>query len=155
MRIDQKITPFLAFENQAAEAAAFYVSVFPASRVVRSIANPATGEVVSVEVDLAGQRFVMLDAGRDWRFTEAVSFAVSCSSQEEIDELWAKLSAGGEELRCGWLRDRFGVSWQIVPARLPDLLATHDPATARRVMDALLPMGKIDLAALLRAYDGG
>lgn len=141
----QKIKPCLWYDNQALEAAQFYVSVFDDSRIVS-----VSDLVVTFELD--GQPFMALNGGPHFQFNEAISIYVSCESQEEVDYLWATLSAGGEESQCGWLKDRYGLSWQIVPAVLNELLAGDDPARAQRVMEALLQMGKLEIDGLLRAY---
>jgi predicted 3-demethylubiquinone-9 3-methyltransferase (glyoxalase superfamily) len=155
----QKIVPNLWFDTEAEEAAAFYVSVFERSRVV-SIARyndagprPA-GMVMTVAFELDGQRFVAINGGPQFKFDEAVSFQIDCDSQEEIDYYWERLSAGGEEGPCGWLKDRFGLSWQVVPGGMEDLLGDADPQRAERAMAAMLGMRKIDIAALRSAAEG-
>jgi predicted 3-demethylubiquinone-9 3-methyltransferase (glyoxalase superfamily) len=146
----QSITPFLWFDSQAEEAMNFYTSVFADSKVIS--VSRAPGRVVSVTFEINGQRLMALNGGPMYALTEAFSLFVGCESQAEIDELWAKLTAnGGSPGRCGWLKDRFGLSWQIVPTVLGGLLSDPDPAAAGRVLQAMLQMGKIDLAALLRA----
>jgi predicted 3-demethylubiquinone-9 3-methyltransferase (glyoxalase superfamily) len=155
----QKITPFLWYDDQAEEAANLYTSVFDNSKILNvsryGEAGPgAPGSVMTVEFELEGQRFVGLNGGPAHKFTEAVSFAVTCETQEEVDELWSKLSDGGEEGPCGWLKDRFGLSWQIVPTALPRLLTDPDREKAGRVMQAMLQMGKIEIAELERAAEG-
>ncbi|HET8660251.1 MAG TPA: VOC family protein [Micromonosporaceae bacterium] len=155
----QKITTFLWFDTQAEEAAAFYTSVFDSSRIVSvqryGEAGPGpAGSVMTVNFELAGQQFIALNGGPQFRFTEAVSLYVDCESQEEVDELWAKLTDGGEEGPCGWLKDRYGLSWQIVPRALTDLMSDPDPAKANRVMQAMLGMKKIDVKGLVDAYEG-
>jgi predicted 3-demethylubiquinone-9 3-methyltransferase (glyoxalase superfamily) len=148
-----KITPFLWFDTQAEEAMNFYASIFKNSKV-HSVSK-MQGKVMSVQFELDGQHFMALNAGPVFKFNEAVSFFVSCESQQEIDELWAKLTAdGGSPSRCGWLKDKFGLSWQIVPAALGQMLADKDPARAKRVADAMLAMNKLDIKQLQRAYDG-
>jgi predicted 3-demethylubiquinone-9 3-methyltransferase (glyoxalase superfamily) len=145
------VTPFLWFDTQAEEAMAFYASIFPRSKV-HSV-HRANGKVMSVEFELEGQKFMALNAGPLFKFNEAVSFFVSCESQREIDDLWTKLTAnGGEPGRCGWLKDRFGLSWQIVPSTLGRLMASGDPAGSKRVMDALLQMNKLDAGRLEQAF---
>lgn len=148
-----KITPFLWFDSQAEEAMNFYVSTFRNSKV-HSV-NKMQGKVMSVQFELDGQHFMALNGGPMFTFNESVSFFVSCESQVEIDDLWAKLtSGGGAESRCGWLKDRFGLSWQIIPAPLGRMLGDKDPARAKRVADAMLAMNKLDISVLQRAYDG-
>ena len=155
---DQKITTFLWFDNQAEEAANFYTSVFKNSRVVGTVrygdAGPGPkGSVMTVEFELDGQKFVGLNGGPIFKFTEAISLAVTCDSQEEVDYFWEKLAAGGEESRCGWLKDKFGLSWQVVPTVLNEMLKDKDAAGAKRVMHAMLQMDKIDIPTLEKAYD--
>lgn len=147
------ITPFLWFDTQAEEAMQFYTSIFPRSKVVAVQRNGA--QVMAVTWELEGQRFMGLNAGPHFTFNEAVSFFVSCDTQQEVDELWDKLMAGGgKPSQCGWLKDRFGLSWQIIPTALPRLLGDPDRAKADRAMQAMLQMQKIDAAALQRAFDG-
>lgn len=152
-----KITPFLWFDHQAEEAAAFYTAIFDNSRILNisryGPAGPgAEGSVMTVAFQLDGQDFVALNGGPVFEFNEAVSFVVNCDSQDEIDDFWRKLTAdGGREVECGWLKDRFGVSWQIVPVILPALLSDPDPDRRQRVMQALLRMKKIDIATLQQA----
>ena len=155
----QKITPFLWFDTQGEDAARFYTSVFPNSRIVDiqryGEAGPRdAGTVMTVAFELEGQRFVALNGGPDFTFNEAISFEVECDDQAEVDRYWDTLSDGGEPGPCGWLKDRFGVSWQIVPKRLTELLADDDREKAQRVMGAMLRMGKIDVAELERAAEG-
>lgn len=153
-----KITPFLWFDDKAEEAMNFYVSIFRNSKV-RSVtrygdAGPgAKGSVMTATFELDGQDFMALNAGPVFKFTEAISFFVNCETQEEVDELWERLSAGGEESQCGWLRDKFGLSWQIIPSILGRLLGDRNPAKSRRVMEAMLQMKKIDIKTLQQAYD--
>lgn len=154
----QKITTFLWFDNQAEEAVNHYTSIFDDSRVVDvqryGKAGPGEeGSVMTVTFELAGQRFIALNGGPEFRFNEAISLYVDCGTQEEVDTLWAKLTdGGGEEGPCGWLKDRYGVSWQIVPKTLTDLLSDPDPAKSERVMKAMLGMKKIDIKGLEDAY---
>ena len=154
-----RIAPCLWFDGAAEEAASFYVSLLPDSQVdtvVRSPANTPSGpegSVLVVEFTLAGQRFIALNGGPRFRFNEAISFTIDCSDQAEVDRLWKALSADEAAEQCGWLKDRFGVSWQIVPSALPKLLGDPDPDKARRVMEAMLQMKKIEIAALERARD--
>ena len=153
----QKITPFLWFDNQAEEAAAFYTSIFKNSRidsVTRSGGDSPVGAVTIVEFQLDGQRLLALNGGPHFSFTPAISLFVNCETPEEVDDLWAKLTDGGEEQPCGWLTDRYGLSWQIVPAGLVELLYSDDAERSRRATEAMLQMRKIDLAAIRRAYDG-
>ena len=156
----QKVTPFLWFDGQAEDAARFYVSLLPDSRIDRISRAPAdtpsgpAGTVLTVEFSLCGTRFVGLNGGPHFPFTEAVSFQIACADQAEVDRLWAALSEGGSEGRCGWLKDRWGLSWQLVPTRLHQLLADRDPLRARRAMEAMLTMSKISVPALERAVEG-
>lgn len=154
MQMNQKITPFLSFESQAEEAANFYVSVLPDSKIVRTVKNPATGSALTVEFQLAGMMFVALNVGQPWQFTHAFSLSVACDSQPEIDTLWRELSAGGKEIECGWLVDKFGVSWQIVPSNIGNWLSDPDATRSGRVMTALMEMRKLDIAKLQKAFDG-
>jgi predicted enzyme related to lactoylglutathione lyase/predicted 3-demethylubiquinone-9 3-methyltransferase (glyoxalase superfamily) len=156
----QKIKPFLWFDGQAEEAMNHYTSIFKNARVIsvsRSGDADRTGEkgkVFSCTFELEGLRIIALNGGPMYKFNEAMSLFVSCQTQAEVDELWTKLSAGGSESKCGWLKDKFGVSWQIIPDALGEMLADKDPQRAQRVMQAMLQMSKIDIAALRRAYDG-
>ncbi len=146
------ITPFLWFDTQAEEAMNFYASVFERSRVVS--VNRAGGKVMTVEFELEGQKFMALNAGPAFTFNESISFFVGCETQQEIDDYWDKLTADGAPGRCGWLKDKYGLSWQIVPKALGRLLGGSDGAKSKRVMDALMQMNKLDVNALQRAYDG-
>ena len=155
----QKITPFLWFDNNAEEAANFYVSVFKNSKVLNiarygEVGPGPKGTVMTVEFELDGQEFVALDGGPQFKFTEAVSFVVNCDTQEEVDYYWERLSEGGEKSRCGWLRDKFGLGWQVTPTILGKLLADKDQEKANRVMQAMLKMDKLDIEPLQRAYEG-
>ena len=155
----REIAPCLWFDTQGEEAANFYTSVFPDSRVVNVThygpAGPREeGMVLTVEFELNGQKLIALNGGPEFSFTEAISLHVSCESQKEVDYYWNALSEGGEESVCGWLKDRYGVSWQIDPIRLQELLADPDPARAERAMRAMLKMKKIDIADLERAAEG-
>jgi len=155
----EKIIPNLWFDTEAEEAADFYATVFPNSRVVTKTHYPEdapreAGMVMTVEFELDGQRFVGINGGPQFSFDEAVSFQVTCESQEELDYYWERLSEGGQEGPCGWLKDRFGLSWQVVPKGMDEVFADPDPERARRAMQAMLKMGKIDIAALRRAADG-
>ena len=146
------ITPFLWFDTRAEEAMNFYASIFPDTKITS--VQRAGDQVMSVSFELQGQKFIGLNAGPVYRFNEAVSFYVSCETQQEIDELWAKLTAGGGEPgRCGWLKDRYGLSWQVVPSVLGNLMSDPDPVRAGRVTQAMLGMTKLDIAALQRAHD--
>jgi predicted 3-demethylubiquinone-9 3-methyltransferase (glyoxalase superfamily) len=154
----QKITPFLWFDHQAEEAAGFYASIFPNSKVVKVVrygkAGPGPpGSAMTVEFQLEGQTFVALNGGPLFKFTEAISFVVNCQTQHEVDAYWDKLSAGGSDLQCGWLKDKFGLSWQIVPTVLSELLSDPDPQKSQRVMKALMTMKKLDIRALKQAFD--
>jgi predicted 3-demethylubiquinone-9 3-methyltransferase (glyoxalase superfamily) len=156
----QKITPFLWFDHLAEEAANPYVSLFRDSKVT-SVSRYGDGmplpegRVMSITFQLAGQEFMALNGRPAFKFTEAISFFVNCETQEEIDGLWSKLTEGGEPSQCGWLKDRFGLSWQIVPRVLGDLIGDPDPEKAGRATQAMLKMGKLDIAELKRAHAGG
>ncbi len=155
----QKITPYLWFDNQAEEAMNYYISIFKNSKVVSVTRygeggpGPA-GTVMMAFFQLDGQEFHALNGGPQYKFTEAISFMVNCETQAEVDYLWDKLTAGGEEQPCGWLKDKFGLSWQIIPTALFRLMGDPDPVKAQRVMQAMLQMKKIDVPTLQRAYDG-
>jgi predicted 3-demethylubiquinone-9 3-methyltransferase (glyoxalase superfamily) len=154
----QKIMPFLWFDDQAEEATNFYVSIFKNSKVTRVSRNGESGpgprgSVMSTTFVLDGQEFFALNGGPPFAFTPAVSFFINCETQAEIDELWEKLSAGGKQERCGWLKDKYGLSWQVVPSVLGKLLQDPDPAKGKRVMAALLQMNKLDIKGLQQAYD--
>ena len=158
-----RITPFLWFDDQAEVAANFYVSIFANSRVrgvthydeegAKAAGRPR-GSVMTVAFELDGQEFTALNGGPLFKFTEAISLVVNCETQDEVDHFWEKLSAGGQEVQCGWLKDRFGVPWQVVPTVLPEMLQDKDPEKARRVMAAMLKMRKLDIAGLKSAYEG-
>src|SRR3954449_5265969 len=155
----QKITPFLWFNGQAEEAMNFYVSIFKNSKVVSvqryGDGGPGPkGSVMSATFQLEGQDFYALNGGPQFAFTPAISFFVSCETQAEVDELWEKLSEGGEKGRCAWLKDKFGLSWQIVPTALGKLLSDKDPEKSKRVMQAMMKMGKIEIAELQKAHEG-
>jgi predicted 3-demethylubiquinone-9 3-methyltransferase (glyoxalase superfamily) len=157
--MQQKIIPNLWFDTEAEEAAAFYTSVFKNSRVLNvthyTEAGPRpAGMVMTVEFELDGHRFVGINGGPEFTFDEAVSFQINCDSQDEIDYYWERLSEGGQEGPCGWLKDRYGLSWQVVPTGMDELFTDPDPERARRAMEAMLGMGKLDIAALRRAADG-
>ncbi|MBZ0114386.1 MAG: VOC family protein [Thermoanaerobaculia bacterium] len=163
MKFAQKITPNLWFDNQAEEAAQYYVSLFENSKVLTTarygdsgseVSGQTAGSVMLVEFQLAGQNFLALNGGPQFRFNEAVSFAVDCSSQEEVDYYWDALSAGGEEQPCGWVKDRYGVSWQVVPSAVVEMLKDPDNEKRERAMGALFQMKKIDIETLRRAYEG-
>ena len=156
----QKITPFLWFDGHAEEAMNFYVSIFKNSKVGRVTrcdeGGPGPkGTIMSATFQLDGQEFMALNGGPLFSFTPAISFFVNCETQEEVDELWEKLSAGGKKERCGWLKDKYGLSWQIIPSALGKLLQDKDPGKARRVMQAMLQMDKIDIKGLQDAHDRG
>ena len=150
----QTITPFLWFDGQAEEAMNHYLAIFKNAKVVSVSRRGETGPVFSCTFELEGQRFMALNGGPMFKFTEAISLFVSCETQAEVDELWSKLSAGGAQSRCGWLKDKFGLSWQIIPKVLGDLLADKDPQRSQRVMQAMLKMTKIDIAGLHVAAAG-
>ena len=155
----QKITPFLWFDNQAEEAMNFYVSIFRNSRVVSVTrygdAGPGPkGTVMSAIFELEGQQFYALNGGPQFSFTPAISFFVTCETQQEVDEFWEKLSAGGRKNRCGWLNDKYGLSWQIIPSVLGKMLQDNDAEKSKRVMQAMLQMDKIEIEGLKRAYEG-
>ena len=154
----QKISPFLWFDSQAEEAANFYVSIFKNSRIRKITrygeAGPGPkGSAMTVDFELGGQQFIALNGGPHFKFTEAISFSVACKTQEEVDEFWEKLSQGGEKGQCGWLKDKYGLSWQVNPTVLGELLSDPDPAKSKRVMEAMLKMQKIDIKRLRQAYD--
>jgi len=155
----QKITPFLWFDNNAEEAMNFYVSIFKNSRVGRVTrygdAGPGPkGTVMSATFELDGQEFFALNGGPQFQFTPAISLFVNCETQQEVDELWEKLSAGGKKEKCGWLKDKYGLSWQIIPKALGRMLGDSDPEKSKRVMQAMLQMSKIEVEALKKAYEG-
>ncbi len=154
-----KITPCLWFDTQAEDAADFYTGIFPNSRVVNvshygSAGPRPEGMVMVVDFELEGQPFIALNGGPQFTFNEAISFQVNCGPQEEVDDYWTKLTDGGQEVACGWLKDRFGVSWQIVPTVLDELVRDPDPERSQRAMKAMLGMVKLDIAELQRAADG-
>jgi predicted 3-demethylubiquinone-9 3-methyltransferase (glyoxalase superfamily) len=156
----KKITPFLWFDDEAEEAAAFYTSIFNGSSVdaitrYGEVGPGPKGSVMTVVFQIEGQQFIALNGGPQFKFTEAISFVVDCETQQEIDELWASLSTGGKEAECGWLKDRYGLSWQIVPTVLGEMMNDKDPKKSQRVMKALLRMKKLDVAGLEKAYHEG
>ena len=153
-----KISPFLWFDRQAEEAANFYIKTFKNSKILNITrygeAGPGPkGSVMTIEFTLDGQEFIALNGGPHFKFNEAISFSVDCKTQEEVDMYWAKLSEGGEEQPCGWLKDKFGLSWQVNPTILGEMLGDPDPQKAERVTEAMLKMKKIDIAALKKAYN--
>ncbi|MDB5259036.1 MAG: hypothetical protein JWO73_244 [Candidatus Taylorbacteria bacterium] len=160
----QKITPFLWFDNQAEEAANFYVSIFKNSKITAvtrydkasaEVSGRPEGSAMTVGFELDGQEFAALNGGPIFKFTEATSFVIDCKDQQEVDYFWSKLTAdGGEESQCGWLKDKFGLSWQVVPSGLSDLLGNDDPEKSERAMKAMLGMKKLDIEAMRRAADG-
>jgi predicted 3-demethylubiquinone-9 3-methyltransferase (glyoxalase superfamily) len=157
--MQQRITPNLWFDTEAEEAAAFYISVFKQSRIVHVAhytegAPREAGTVMVVEFELDGQRFVGINGGPQFAFDEAVSFQITCEDQDEVDYYWDKLTEGGEEGPCGWLKDRFGLSWQVTPAGMEELFSDPDPTRAQRAMQAMLKMKKLDVEELRRAADG-
>ena len=154
----QKITTFLWFDNQAEEAATFYVSIFKNSKILDmshygDVGPRPKGSVLVVSFQLEGQNFLALNGGPHFKFTEAISLVVNCESQQEVDEMWEKLSAGGEESRCGWLKDKYGLSWQVVPNVLNEMLQSKDHEKANRVMQAIMQMDKLDINRLKQAYE--
>ena len=154
----QKITTFLWFDSQAEEAAKFYTSIFKNSKIETVTrygdAGPGSkGSVMTIAFELDGQKFVALNGGPVYQFNPAISFVVNCEGQEEVDHYWEKLTAGGKEIQCGWLVDKYGVSWQVVPKALVEMLRDKDPARSQRVMKAMFQMKKIDIAGLKAAYD--
>jgi predicted 3-demethylubiquinone-9 3-methyltransferase (glyoxalase superfamily) len=159
----QKITPFLWFNDKAEEAVKFYASIFKNSEIgtitrygdeVAQVAGRPKGSVMTIEFQLDGQRFTALNGGPEFKFTEAVSFVVNCNTQDEVDYFWEKLSEGGAKSQCGWLKDKYGVSWQITPTALIEMQQDKDPKKSERVMHAMLQMTKLDIKALQQAYDG-
>lgn len=155
----QKVTTFLWFDSQAEEAANFYVSLFKDSKILNVArygeAGPGpAGSAMTVEFQLAGVQFIALNGGPHFKFTEAISLSVDCESQAEVDKLWTAFSKDGSTSQCGWLKDRYGLSWQIVPSLLGKLLSNPDPAKSKRVMQAMMQMTKLDLQKLQQAYDG-
>ena len=155
----QKITPFLWFDNNAEEAVNFYVSIFKNSKVLSITrygeAGPGpAGTVLTAAFQLQGQEFIALNGGPQFKFTEAISFSVNCETQEEVDQYWEKLSEGGEKGRCGWLKDKYGLSWQVNPVVLGEMLQDEDPEKAKRVMEAMLQMDELDIETLKKAYEG-
>jgi len=160
----QKITPFLWFDDKAEEAAKFYTSVFKDSKILSvaryddagaKASGRPKGSVMTAEFVIEGQRFVALNGGPVFKFTPAVSFAVDCKDQQEVDRLWSKLTEGGKEVQCGWLEDKYGVSWQIIPSVLSKMLGDKDPAKSQSVMKAMIQMKKLDIKALEAAYNQG
>ena len=154
----KKITPFLWFDDKAEEAMNFYVSIFKNSKVGSVTrygeAGPGPkGSVMTASFNLDGQDFIALNGGPHFKFTEAISFSVDCKTQEEVDQFWEKLSEGGQKSRCGWLKDKFGLSWQIVPIALSEMLADKDAKKSKKVMEAMLKMGKLDIKTLKQAYE--
>jgi predicted 3-demethylubiquinone-9 3-methyltransferase (glyoxalase superfamily) len=159
----QKITPFLWFDDQAEEAVKFYMSIFKNSKIGKiarydkageKVAGRPAGSVMTVEFELEGQEFIALNGGPVFKFTEAISFVVNCQTQAEVDKYWKKLSAGGKQVQCGWLRDKYGLSWQIVPTVLGELMSSKDAAKSQRVMEAMLKMVKLDIKKLKLAAKG-
>jgi predicted 3-demethylubiquinone-9 3-methyltransferase (glyoxalase superfamily) len=158
----QKITPFLWFDDKAEEAVSFYTSIFRNSKIGNiarygdagaQVSGRPKGTVMTVAFQLEGQEFVALNGGPQFKFTEAISFVVNCQTQEEVDEYWEKLSAGGQEVQCGWLKDKYGLSWQIVPTILGEMLSDPDAKKTERVMKAMLQMKKIDIKGLKQAHE--
>ncbi|AXJ11162.1 VOC family protein [Arthrobacter sp. PM3] len=157
--MSEKISTCLWFDTQAEEAADYYVSVFDGGKILDvsryGDGGPGpTGQAIAVQFEIEGRRFMALNGGPAFNFTEAVSFVIDCATQDEVDRYWNALTDGGEESRCGWLKDRYGVSWQVVPSVLGGLIGGPDPDGAQRAMQAMLAMRKLDIAALQKAYDG-
>jgi predicted 3-demethylubiquinone-9 3-methyltransferase (glyoxalase superfamily) len=159
----QRITPFLWFNDNAEEAVKFYISIFKKSKIGKiarydeageKVAGRPAGSVMTIEFEIEGQDFIALNGGPHFKFNEAVSFVVSCKTQTEVDYYWNKLSAGGKEVQCGWLKDKFGLSWQIVPTILGELMSDKDPVKSQRVMEAMLKTVKLDINKLKAAYAG-
>jgi predicted 3-demethylubiquinone-9 3-methyltransferase (glyoxalase superfamily) len=146
-----KITPFLWFDDRAEEAMNFYISIFKNSKVLHVSKDEQSGKVFSCSFELEGQKFNALNGGPLFKFTEAISFFVDCNTQEEVDELWNKLSEGGEKSRCGWLKDKYGLSWQIIPTILGDLLSSTEEGVSSKAMEAMMKMDKIDIEELKKA----
>ncbi len=158
MAVIQKITPHLWFNNDAEDAVDFYVSLFQNSKILNRSHYPESipdlgGKVMSITFQLEGQQFMALNGGPMFKFTEAISLLVDCATQAEVDDLWEKLTAGGQEQPCGWLKDKYGLSWQIIPKQLGELMQDEDAQKVQRVVEAMLQMRKIDVAALQAAYD--
>ena len=160
----QKITPFLWFDNNAEEAVKFYTSIFKNSKILTvaryneegaKASGRAKGSVMTIAFDLNGQEFVAINGGPVFKFTEAISFVVNCENQEEIDHFWEKLSEGGQEVQCGWLKDMYGISWQIVPTILGKMMSDPDPKKSENAMKAMLQMKKLDIKKLEQAYEQG
>ncbi|MBC7867098.1 MAG: VOC family protein [Gloeobacteraceae cyanobacterium ES-bin-316] len=149
----QKITPFLWFNDNAEEAMNFYTSIFKDAAIISVNRQGPGGKVISGVLKLEGQELYVLNGGPMFQFTEAISFFVNCDNQQEIDEFWEQLSVGGQKSRCGWLKDKFGLSWQIIPGSLGEMLNDDDPAKSQRVMQAMLQMDKMDIGILQQAYD--
>jgi len=163
MTKSQKVTTFLWFDDQAEEAANFYVSIFKDSRITgitryeeagAKVSGRPKGSVMTVAFELGGQEFTALNGGPMFKFTEAISLVVHCENQQEVDHFWEKLTAGGEEVQCGWLKDRFGLSWQVVPDVLMEMLQEKDPEKSKRAMAAMLTMKKLDIGVLKKAFEG-
>ncbi|HLC79455.1 MAG TPA: VOC family protein [archaeon] len=159
----QKITPFLWFDNQAQDAAKFYTSIFKNSKILGTarydeegakVSGRAAGSVMTVEFEIEGQHFTALNGGQIFKFNESISFVVNCKDQKEVDYFWEKLSEGGAQVQCGWLKDKYGISWQVVPTALGEMLQDKDKEKAKRVMAAMLKMVKIDIKELQKAYNG-
>lgn len=154
MRVQTRVTPWLGFRSEAEEAANFYTSIIPDSRIVKVMRNPASGASMVVEFELGGLQVFALNTGADWKFTEAFSFSVACDTQSEIDRVWAALTAGGKEIQCGWLADRYGLHWQVVPSQTGKWLSDPDTTKTGRMMAAMMQMVKLDIATLQAAFDG-
>ncbi len=155
MKLQQRITPFLSYQNRAAEAAEFYVSVLPNSQIIRRVKHPANDSILTVEFELCGMKFIALNAGQDWKFTESMSLVIECDTQEQLDSIWSKLTAdGGSELACGWLKDKFGMCWQVWPTQLQNWMSSDDATALQRMFESVWQMKKLDIATLQKAFDG-
>ena len=155
MKLQQRLVPFLSYKNQAEEAAEFYVSVVPNSKILRKVLNPSSESVLTIEFELCGTKFIALNAGQDWKFTEAISLAIECETQAELDSLWTKLIAdGGSEMACGWLKDKFGMCWQVWPSQMQTWLASDDREALQRMFESCWQMIKLDAKTLQKAFEG-
>jgi predicted 3-demethylubiquinone-9 3-methyltransferase (glyoxalase superfamily) len=155
MKVKQRIVPFLSYKDRALEAAEFYVATVPDSKIIRKVKNPANDSILTVEFALGGMKFVSLNAGRDWQFSEAMSLAIECDTQDELDSLWTNLLAdGGSELACGWLKDKFEMCRQVWPSQMTEWLASDDSDALQRMFESCWTMVKLDIAVLQKAFEG-